>query len=180
MKLKILHYGNPLLRQKAARVERFDDELKAFVENLLVTLKTEHTEGSISVGLAATQVGVLLQIFAISLPVKQPDGKWATGTPKVFINPKLSLPSKEVQVDNEGCLSLPKVYGEVVRPQEITVTYCDVTGKEFTETFSGYPARVIMHENDHLNGVLFIDRLSPQDRKSLETEIKAIKKNYPS
>jgi peptide deformylase len=180
MKLKILHYGNPLLRQKAARVETFGPEVKAFVKDLIETLHTEHTEGSISVGLAATQVGKLLQIFAISVPVQKPDGKWAASPPQVFINPKLSNPSKEVQAQDEGCLSLPKLYGEVVRPLEITVTYSDIDGKEFTETFSGYPARIIMHENDHLNGVLFIDRLSPQERKSIEPELKAIKKKYSS
>ena len=94
------------------------------------------------------------------------------------INPKLSSPSSKVDTHGEGCLSIPGVYEKVTRPFSIEVEAMDLEGNIFTETTTGWRARNIMHENDHINGVLFIDRIHPNLRKKIEKALNDIKKKY--
>lgn len=171
MKKPVVYYGNPLLRKKAQPVVEITAELRAFIADMEETRKSYH-----GLGISAPQVGKSLAIFIASPPTGYEEDNLLQEPPRVYINPKLSDPSDETWIHNEGCLSIPKIYGDVERPVEITITAQDIDGKEFTEKLTGWAARVIMHENDHLNGVLFIDRLSIHDRNAIETKLKQLKK----
>lgn len=173
MKLPIVYYGNPILRTKAKQVESITPEIRALIDNMMETMLAAN-----GLGIAAPQVGKSLSIFITSPPIEDEKGGFTQSPPTVFINPKLSNPSIDGWIHSEACLSIPKVQGDVLRPNEIVVTWLDIHGKEHTETFTGWKARVIMHENDHINGVLFIDRLTPSERRSIEPELRAIKKKY--
>ena len=130
------------------------------------------------VGISAPQIGRDLRIFVVNVTGEDKDSHPIFGEPKVYINPVLSEPSEEMVSLGEGCLSIPGVYGDVWRPHAITIEAIDLDGNPIKERVTGYRARVIMHENDHLNGVLFIDRLDPKDRRKMEHSLQAIKKKY--
>jgi peptide deformylase len=172
MKLPIRHYGDPVLRKKGELVEAITDETRTLVGNLIDTLQAIGGDG-----LAAPQIGVSLAVFIIAPHYKNSENQWEQEPPQPFINPKLKNPSTQTWIHSEGCLSVPKLYGDVVRPTTITVTWLDLEGVEHTETFSGWKARVIMHENDHINGVLFVDRISPEQRREFEPRLRQIKRS---
>ncbi|MDF2550332.1 MAG: def [Chlamydiales bacterium] len=172
MKHSLIYYGNPLLRQKASPILSFDQDLRLLAENLIDVMFEAK-----GVGLAAPQVGVLQRLFiAVALPEGEEDVK--KGEPKVYINPELSNPGFETNFLEEGCLSIPKLYLEVERPSRITIKAYDLDGNPFVEELTDFAARCIMHENDHLNGVLFIDRVIPKERKKAEKFLRDIKKRY--
>ncbi len=173
MKLQLVYYGNPLLRKKAAQVDTITAEVKQLIQDMLETMQAQD-----GLGIAAPQVGKSLAIFITSPPIDDGKGGYTQAAPRVFINPRLSSPSDQGWIHSEACMSIPKLSGDVIRPVQITVTAQDIDGKEFTEQFVGWPARVIMHENDHLNGVLFIDRIPVDQRKAMEAELRKIKKQY--
>jgi peptide deformylase len=175
MHLPLTYYGNPILRKKAEHVGTITAEIKTLIADMIETMTASN-----GLGIAAPQVGKSVAIFITSFPHEDEKGNYMQEPPRVFINPKISNPSADTWSHSEGCLSIPKVYGDVARPTSITVTAMDETGKEFTETFTGWPARVIMHENDHINGVLFIDRIDPDSRKKIEPKLREIKKKYNS
>ena len=129
-------------------------------------------------GLAAVQVGHHVRLFVLCFDSCDEEGYPIYGTSRVYINPKISNPSPEISSDSEGCLSFPGLYQDVLRPATIDVEAQDVDGNTFSFTATHYLARAIMHENDHLNGVLFIDRLSPLARKDIEPALKKIKRKY--
>lgn len=172
MILPLLRYGNPLLRAKAEPVTKITDEIRQFVKDLEDTMRSFD-----GLGIAAPQVGKRVAIFLIAPPIGEDEKGFIQAPTRVFINPKLSAPSQELWSHSEANPVLPEISGQVLRPNQITVTAQDIDGREFTETFTDWPARVIMHENDHLNGVLFIDRLSPKERKQIETQLQLLKKN---
>lgn len=173
MKRDIVYYGNSALRKKAELIEVFDDELKKLAEDMIETVRAYD-----GVGLAGNQIAVLKRIFLICPYYMGDDNEWKVGPPKIFVNPTLSEPSEETEVYSEGCLSIPKLYEDIERPHSITVTYQDIEGNEKTERFEGHEARQIMHENDHLNGVLHIDRLPAKRRRAIEPLLRRIKKKY--
>ena len=148
--LDIVKIGDEVLREKCTPVTVFDDALHILLEAMYETL--ENADG---IGLAAPQVGVDKRFFIVSLP---------DGTKKEFINPEITGYSVETNPYEEGCLSVPGVYHDVVRPSKVIVTAKDADGVEFTLKASGLMARVIQHEYDHLDGVLFVDRLSEDER----------------
>lgn len=131
-----------------------------------------------AIGLAAVQVGVPIRLFVCRSYVMIPNEPWTMTPAKVYINPKLSNHSEELVEDQEGCISIPKLRGNVIRPLKLTIEALDLDGKLFTEDLEGYNARSRMHENDHLNGVLYIDRMHENDRKKLDADLRAIKKAY--
>ncbi len=160
---KVLQSGDPLLRKKAKLVTKIDKKVRGIIKDLKDTLSVQKDpEG---VGLAAPQIGKNLQIFVCEYKKFK----------RVVINPKIiniekksginKTPQKKKEI-LEGCLSLPYYYGPLRRAQKITVKYLDENSKEVTETFEGFNAQIIMHEIDHLNGILFIDRLL-EERKPL-------------
>lgn len=179
MKLPIIYYGNPILRKKCARVDAITDEIRQLVADMIETMRAADN----GIGLAAPQVGRSLAIFVTEVPVPvkaegEQEVRWLPGKVRVFINPKLINHSEEQWDRGEGCLSIPKVYGEVIRPVKVTVSATDLDGNEFQEEFSWLEARAIMHENDHINGILFIDRMHGKKRKELEPALNAVKKKY--
>ena len=176
MKLSLTYYGNPILRKKCARVTEITDEIRQLVADMIETMR--ETNG---IWIAAPQVNKALTIFVTEVPERiegEPEEKWLPGKVRVYINPKITNPSDEMWIRGEGCLSIPQVYGEVVRPVKITVTAMDLDGNEFQEELSWLDARAVMHENDHINGILFIDRIHGKERKSLDPLLNAVKKKY--
>jgi peptide deformylase len=169
--LPIAYYGNPILRKKGELVSEITPEIKTLVEEMI-----ESMDIYFGMGLAAPQVHRSLRLFIIKTPVENENNEVELGEVKVFINPKLSEPSEETWKAPEGCLSIPQMRGNVTRPKEITVEYTTLEGKTVKERVKGWEARVIMHENDHINGVLYIDRLDPEDRAKYESFLKKLEK----
>jgi peptide deformylase len=172
MLLKIALYGDPFLRKKTQPVKEITEEIRKLVADMVETMHDKN-----GIGLSATQINSTHAIFITNAPM--PDEKfekWVPGKLRIFINPKLSNPSKEVWEQDEGCLSIPGLYGEVTRPWKITIEYMDLNGDTHKEEFEGMEARVIMHENDHINGVLYIDRMVGKKRQEMEAKLKELKK----
>ncbi len=175
MILKLAYYGNPILRKKAAAIPAITDEIRAFAADLLETMHGTKN----GIGLAAPQVNHSLAIFVVQFPDETNEEEaYAPGPVEFFINPKILEISDEKWMHSEGCLSLPALYCDVERPLKIKIQYQNLDGEVLVKDFEGYKARMILHENDHLNGVLFIDRLAPKVRKSIENELRTIKKKY--
>lgn len=171
--MKLAYYGNPILRTRCEPVGEITEEIRALAQSMMGVL--EEWKG---IGLSAPQVGYAIRLFVASSYFELPDGKWGISPPKVYINPQLSMHSKEEIEDSEGCLSIPGIRADVLRPLRVRIKALDLNGETFTENLEGYNARIRMHENDHINGVLFVDRLPPAQRKQLEPELRAIKKKY--
>jgi peptide deformylase len=161
--LPLAYYGHPILRKKADPVLKITDDVRKLVEEMIETM-----DACDGIGLAAPQVHHSIKLFIIRKPIETGDGRVEFGEVKVFINPKVSMPSSETWIESEGCLSIPTIHGDVERPKEITIEYSDLDGNLIKERVSGWQARVIMHENDHINGVLFIDHLSEEEKKNIE------------
>jgi len=154
--LEIRLFGDPVLKERAAPVTEFGAELARFGDDLLETMRT-----AAGVGLAAPQVGVLKRVFSYDVGVDEETGEHPFG---VLVNPVITRRAGE-QDGEEGCLSLPGIYYDCVRAMEVTVAARDVYGTPVTLEGSGLLARVFQHETDHLDGVLFLERLSRGDRK---------------
>jgi len=157
-------YGDPVLRDKCVRVEVFDEELKSFVENMFSIMKSAN-----GIGLAAPQAGDTRRLFIIDLSEHDFDSE-----PIVFVNPEIELSDGE-QMGEEGCLSFPGLFIEVSRPSRVVVKYQDLDGTPRRLEATGLAARAILHENDHLNGVLFIDHLGPSERDMMSGKLRKIK-----
>jgi len=175
MKLPIAQYANPILREKGEPIETITDDIRNLVKGM-----TEALGGTNGIGLAAQQVHQALSLFLTRIPIEGPDEDWIPGEFKVYINPQLSSPSEEKVLMQEGCLSFPGLYFDVERPSRIHVQAMDLNGNLFEEDLNGLAARVVMHENDHTNGVLYIDRIKGQVRREIEPKIREIKKKYHS
>jgi peptide deformylase len=157
-------YGDPVLRKKADPVTRIDDGLVRTAAEMLAALQQAR-----GLGLAAPQIGCSRQLCVINLPALD-----ETRTkPLVLVNPAVKRREGKV-TQEEGCLSFPQVYAEVARPRQVTVTGIDLDGNELEIEASEMLARVLLHEIDHLNGVLFIDHLSAIKRQLLRRELKEL------
>ncbi len=150
--LEVHTLGDRALRKPAKRIAKVDASVRKLIEDMLVTMYSCY-----GIGLAAPQVGVHKQLMVIDLELDNPKAP-----PFVFINPVIRKAGKKTEADEEGCLSIPGVYLDVTRPTEITVAYKDETGRPRTLETSGLLARAIQHEMDHLNGVMFVDRVENQ------------------
>lgn len=173
MKLSLAYYGNPILRKKGVPVVNIDETIHQLVKDM-----TETMEANNGCGLAAPQVHQSLNLFITCIPKYVDEETVLPGELRVFINPKIISYSEEVWPCKEACLSIPGLRETVVRPLKITVQATDLEGKDFQDTFNGFDAHVIMHENDHINGALFIDRLPPKKKKEIESYLKEIKRKY--
>lgn len=167
--LAIISYPHPTLRHKAKPVRRVDKRLKAIVERMF-ELMYEHK----GVGLAATQVDLPLRLF-----VMNPKGDPNEGEARVVINPVLSKPKTPEEAE-EGCLSIPQLFGNVVRSKKIRLNAFDLSGNEIDQVFSGFEARVIQHETDHLDGVLFIDRMKEGAVEEFRGELENLTSEFES
>jgi peptide deformylase len=147
--LGIRIYGDGVLREETAEVEEFDEDLASFIREMADTMILE--EG---VGLAAPQVGVSRRIAVVNPDPQNPD------TLITLVNPRILQCSEETECVEEGCLSVPGVRGKVERPIVVEVEYQDGSGEKHCVKFDGLVSRIVQHEIDHLDGVLFVDRLS--------------------
>lgn len=147
--LEIHHLGDRVLRQPAKRVSKVDAEIRELVRQMLQTMYSAD-----GIGLAAPQVAVNKQVIVVDCDPDDP-----ANLPLILINPTIKQASRDICVAQEGCLSIPGVYLDVKRPAAIEVTYKDESGKPQKLAAAGLLARAIQHEMDHLNGVLFVDRV---------------------
>lgn len=181
MPLPIVHYNHPVLRERGKNVDVFDSEVSKLVDGMIETMHA--AEG---IGLAAQQVGRALQICVVDLRSTDLDFDWELDgahppaslfMPFAVINPKITFaPGATKEAYEEGCLSFPGIRGDVVRPDEIAVSFQDQFGVPHLLRCNGLLARCIQHEADHLNGTLFIDRMDKKVRLKLEKQIKELAK----
>ena len=167
--LPLAYYGDKVLRQAGEPISEITDEIKTLAHKMIYMMNMED-----GVGLAAPQVHQSLRMFVILTPHEDSEGHIELGEPKVLINPQISEVSHESVDGGEGCLSIPGMHGNVERAQEITVEYETLDGEVIKETVRGYHARVIQHEFDHINGVLYIDRLSEEEKRLLSEPLKKL------
>lgn len=178
MILEIVQYGHPALRSKGRKVTKIDAELENLVDDMLETMVDAD-----GVGLAAQQIGRPLQLCVIDVEgvTNRPSRMWVGGKeveleefmPLVLINPELELLGQP-ETGTEGCLSFPGISADITRPERVRVKTQLLDGSELSFEAEGLLARAVQHEFDHLQGVLFIDRMDPEERKLLEPKIKRI------
>jgi len=150
--LHIVHYPHPVLREVAKPIKSVSDEVRGVARRMLELMQEAR-----GVGLAAPQVGLPWRMF-VANPTGEP------GDDRIFINPKLSDPSAQTHPHEEGCLSLPHITGEITRPTQITINALDEQCNPFQLTSDELAARVWQHENDHLDGILILDRMPAIDK----------------
>ena len=174
----IVKYGDPVLRAKGKRLEAVDDEIRALAADMLETMYEAN-----GVGLAAQQVGRALQLTVIDVSDSEsrPSRMWLAGEevdpkermPLILINPELQL-GEEVEIGTEGCLSFPEITGEIPRALKVKVNAQDLNGNRLEFEAAGLLGRAVQHENDHLNGILFIDRMSSAAKAALAGKLKRL------
>jgi peptide deformylase len=159
-------YGDPILRKTAIPVTSFDNTLKRFVEEMTVTMRTKD-----GIGLAANQVGKAIRVVVI-------DPTAGEREPYVLINPELTCLSDETIDEEEGCLSIPTIRLKVRRSKVVSAKALDADGKEILiEKAEGILARALQHEIDHLNGIMFVDRVSLLQRRLVSAKLKKLAKS---
>jgi peptide deformylase len=175
MILEVVKYGHPALRQKGVRIEKIAPETKSLVADMLETMHVNK-----GIGLAAQQIGKALQLTVIdvrevkerpsTLELKGKPADVNDIMPLVLINPEIK-PFGEPVAGGEGCLSFPEIYAEITRPESVDVKALTQKGKPIEFRCGGLLARVVQHEVDHLNGILFIDRMSAPTKSGLKPEL---------
>ncbi|WP_336055931.1 peptide deformylase [Nitratireductor sp. CH_MIT9313-5] len=160
---------DPILREVSKPVERVDDEVRKFADDMLATMYDAP-----GIGLAAIQVGEPRRMLVLDVAEKDEEP-----APRIIINPEILERSDAMNVHEEGCLSIPDYYAEVERPAEVTVRYIDEQGREQMLKADGLLATCLQHEIDHLNGVLFIDYLSKLKRDMVVRKFKKLAKDRP-
>jgi peptide deformylase len=181
MILNVVKYGNPVLRKKGERVESITPAIKALIADMFDTMREAR-----GVGLAAQQVGQALQITVIDVRAAtdrpstlELDGKPADPNefmPLVLINPEVK-PVGDSVAGPEGCLSFPEIYADIVRPESVDVVAMNEKGKRIQFRCGGLLARAVQHETDHLNGILFIDRMDSRTKSELKPELEQLQSN---
>lgn len=177
MTLPIVAYGDPVLKRKATSIQKDDADWSTLIENMFETM--ENAEG---VGLAAPQIGQSIRLFVVDTvqmenPKKNPDYK---GIRRAFINAEMIEESGEEWKYEEGCLSIPNIREDVSRMPVIKIKYLDENWEERTDTFNGINARVIQHEYDHIEGILFTDHINPLKKRLLQRKLDKISKGKVS
>ena len=170
---KLVYYGHPALRTSAPPIEEITDEVRQIAADLLRVFNSHN-----AAGIASHQIGEPIRMFIVAVDSRESDGVGFMVEPKFFINPKIEILGDETRTELEGCISIPNLWESVTRPYRIRITALDLDGNEFTEESFGYRARNTLHENDHLNGVLHIDRISPIRKKQITPLLKKIKKKH--
>lgn len=175
MVLPIVKYGHPALRKKGERIETITAEIKKLIADMFETMEASH-----GIGLAAQQIGIAKQLTVIDVravtdrpSTLELDGKPAevdSIMPLVLINPEVT-PVGEPIAGPEGCLSFPEVFADITRPGTVDVRALDAKGKPIAFRCGGLLARAVQHETDHLNGLLFIDRMDKQTKAELQPEL---------
>ncbi len=178
MILPVVAYGDPVLRKKGKEIDKEYPDLKELIENMKETML--HASG---VGLAAPQVGHAIRLFIVDASpfadmedVEEKEREELKDFKKIFINAKVIKEEGEKWIFNEGCLSVPNINEDVVRKEFITLEYQDENFNKHTKTFGGLPARIIQHEYDHTEGVIFTDKLSSLKKRLLKKKLENISK----
>lgn len=171
MILPVYAYGQSVLKKKADPIDKDFPNLQEFIENMWETMY--HANG---VGLAAPQVGVSARIFIVDTEQIKDEEKSKDGIKRAFINAQKIEEGGEPWVYEEGCLSIPKVTADVERPAQIRLRYLDENLEEHEELFTGMNARVIQHEYDHIDGILFLEHVKPIKRRMMKRKLENIKK----
>jgi peptide deformylase len=164
-------YGHPVLRKVAKDITPDHEGLSEIIENMWETMYR-----SDGIGLAAPQINKSIRIFVIDGTPLEEDYPELKDFKQVFINAKITERTGEEDITSEGCLSLPGIREDVKRPTQITIEYVDENFTPKKEVFTGFAARVIQHEYDHLEGILFIDHLSPLRKRLLKGKLTKISK----
>lgn len=171
MILEIFAYGQPVLKKVGRPIEEMDEATERLIANMWDTMYNAS-----GVGLAAPQVGHALRLFVVDTVQIMEEGKEAEGIKKVFINAeKIDELGEEFSYE-EGCLSIPDIRADVMRPRKLKLKYLNEKMEEVTEEFEGMNARVIQHEYDHIDGVLFIEKINPLKRNILRRKLDKIRK----
>jgi peptide deformylase len=178
MILKVVKYGHPVLRKKGTRIETVTPTVKALIADMFETMYDAR-----GIGLAAQQIGEAVQLTVIDVrgvtdrpstleidgQVKEPNDFM----PLVLINPEVK-PLGDPAIGPEGCLSFPEIFADIKRPESVEVTALNEKGKKITFRCGGLLARAVQHETDHLNGILFIDRMDSESKSELKPELEAL------
>lgn len=180
MILSILQYGDPILRAKGKQIERIDDHIRELAANMIETMHAAN-----GIGLAAPQVGEALQLTVLdvsriedrpsTLKLNGKDVDPTESMPLVLINPEIEL-GGETEIGTEGCLSFPEINGQIERAESTMARAQDLEGDKIEIVASGLLARAIQHEVDHLNGILFIDRMNSAAKAALSSRLKHLQK----
>jgi len=175
MILEVVKYGTPVLRKKGERVETITPAIKQLVADMFETMYAHK-----GVGLAAQQIGQALQLTVLdvrgvtdrpsTIAINDREADVAAMMPIVLINPEIKPVGEEV-IGPEGCLSFPEIFGEITRPENVDVRALNIDGKEINFRAGGLLARAIQHEFDHLQGILFIDRMDKKTRDELRPDL---------
>jgi len=171
MILPVYVYGSPVLRKVAREVEEGEEGLEEFLKKLWKTMY--HSDG---IGLAAPQVGKSIRIFVIDGTPMEEEDPSVKDFKKTFINPTIVERTGDDKVFEEGCLSIPNIREQIVRPEKVRIQFYDREFNFHDETHEGIAARIIQHEYDHLEGVLFTDRTAPLKKRMLRNKLNAIAK----
>lgn len=179
--LRIAIYGEPVLREKAKPIPEVTDELRELAERMITTMYENETRG---IGLAAPQVGVSLRLVAIDTSSDGPPAPNASPgellleprMPLILINPEITDTSAETSVYNEGCLSIPELSGDVVRPVAVRLKTQLLDGEAVDIECGGLLARCLQHEIDHLDGIMFVDRMDEGDRAEIAEDLRVLER----
>lgn len=171
MILPIAAYGHPVLRENTEEIGPDYPNLPQLIDNMYSTMYNAQ-----GVGLAAPQVGLALRLFIVDATPMKEENPDLDGYKKVFINPRMESETGESWAFEEGCLSIPEIREQIWRHGDIVLSYQDENFVRHTESFSGLKARIIQHEYDHIEGILFIDHISPMRKQLLKARLLKIAK----
>jgi len=180
MSLPIVHYNSPVLRKKGAKITAFDAALSTLAAEMIETMHDAQ-----GIGLAAQQVGHAIQLCVVDLREAKLEFTWDLDgahlpldlfMPLIIVNPEITVLPSDETVYEEGCLSFPEIRGDVVRPDAISVKFQDAFGTPHVLTCTGLFSRCILHEVDHLNGVLFIDRMNSATKAGIAGRLKRMQR----
>jgi peptide deformylase len=174
VKLKLRYYGDPVLRKKAEPIKEITPE----IVELALAMKKMVDDDDNAIGLAAPQVGYSLRIFVSNVEGMTDDGEVIVGQTRVYINPVITNRDSTIVEQNEACLSIPDVYGPVPRPYSCDIEAMDENGDVFSHHCEDFLTRNILHEYDHLEGVLWVDYVKGRLRTLIDKDLRKIKKRY--
>ncbi len=169
--LDVVYYPDPILRRVSTEITQIDAELESLVEQMFETMY-----GNIGIGLAAPQIGKNIRLVVID--IRDPHKETSESTKLVLINPVITFKSKEKEKMEEGCLSLPDISANVVRPARVRVKALGLDGEEFELEAEGLLARCVQHEIDHLDGIVFTDKVSLASKLSVKGGLRRLEEDY--
>lgn len=175
MILPVYLYGHPVLRKKSVDIDKNYPELDTLISDMFETMY--RADG---VGLAAAQIGKNINLYIVDASPLAKDEPELKDFKRVFINPKITFNTEETIAIEEGCLSVPDIHESVKRSSDLTIEYFNEKFEKLTENFTGYRAIVIQHEYDHLQGIMFVDKISPLRRRMLQNRLNNISRGKVS